>query len=179
MSSRTPFISALGFGKRRDFESVVRAELPFLYRVARRMAGESDDAGDLVQSTLIRAHSAWDRFDGRKLRPWLLKILYHENLARFRRSPNLPLPDDETTDLHADDLWTSILNRDQAARIMRNMDRLQDHYRIVVQLCDVEEMSYEEVATALEIPIGTVRSRLFRGRDRLRTLVLADGGEDA
>jgi RNA polymerase sigma-70 factor (ECF subfamily) len=165
--------------KPRDFEKAIRGELPVLYRVARQMVRSSDEAEELVQRTLVSAFRGWERFDGRKLRAWLLRILTHENLARFR-GPEAPasLEDIEGLEPSRDDLWDTVLNRDQVSCILRNLEKLEPHYRIVIQLCDVEGMTYEEVAEVIEVPIGTVRSRLFRGRNQLRELVLAEGGAD-
>ena len=165
--------------KPRDFEKAIRGELPVLYRVARQMVRSADDAEELVQRTLVAAFRGWERFDGRKLRPWLLKILSHENLARFR-GPEAPLSLDEPemAEPSRDDLWDTVLSRNQVACILRNLEKVEPHYRIVIQLCDVEGMTYEEVAEVVDVPIGTVRSRLFRGRNQLRELVLTEGGSD-
>ncbi len=138
------------------------------------MAKSAFDAEDLVQETLIRAFSAWNRFDGRHLRAWLLRILYNENLARFRKpEPDLQLSDFDWEEPFRDDLWVSVANRDQAQTILQQLECLESHHRLVIQLCDVEGMSYEEVASVLDVPVGTVRSRLFRGRNVLRERVLA------
>lgn len=165
--------------KPRDFEKAIRGELPVLYRVARQMVRSQDDAEELVQRTLVSAFRGWERFDGRKLRAWLLRILTHENLSRFR-GPEAPVSLDEIEGLEPsrDDLWDTVLNRDQVACILRNLEKIEPHYRIVIQLCDVEGMTYEEVAEVIDVPIGTVRSRLFRGRNQLRELVLSEGGAD-
>lgn len=64
--------------------------------------------------------------------------------------------------------WSEVLWRDQAHRLLAEVDKLPDIHRMLIQLCDVEGLSYEEAADALDIPIGTVRSRLFRARARLR-----------
>ncbi len=160
-------------GQTRDFESAIRGELPVLYRVAKRMASSTADAEDLVQETLLRAFAAWNRFDGRHVRAWLMKILYNENLARFRsREPDFQLSEFEADEPFQDDLWVSVANREQAQVILSELEKLESHHRLAIQLCDVEGMSYEEVADILEVPIGTVRSRICRGRNLLRERVL-------
>ncbi len=162
-----------------DFERAVRGELAVMYRVARRLTNSGPDAEDLVQQTLLRAFTAWDRFDGAKLRPWLLRILSNENLARFR-GPAAPqqFSEDEHDQPFENNLWETVLTRDQVQRILCNLDKLETHYKLAVQLCDVEGLSYEEAAQALDVPMGTIRSRLFRGRAMLRELVLNDGGDN-
>lgn len=154
---------------RRDFESSVKGELALLFRCAKRLAGSSDEAEDLVQATLIKGFQAWDSFDGRYLRSWLLSILRNEHLARVRqRRPTTSLYELECDEPADEDIWNSLVTRDQAARIREELDKLPLEYRMAVHLCDVEELSYEEAAHAMDVPIGTVRSRLFRGRTMLR-----------
>lgn len=152
-----------------DFESAVRPELPLLYRVARRMAGSMDEAEDLIQQTLIKAYRGWERFDGSYLRSWLMRIMRNE-MAYQKRRENSGL---QTTELNEevggdDGLWDSVAWRDQAQRILHELERLPEEYRLAVTLCDVEEMSYEEAAQAMDVPIGTVRSRVSRGRALIR-----------
>ncbi|MEQ1934816.1 MAG: sigma-70 family RNA polymerase sigma factor, partial [Fimbriimonadaceae bacterium] len=131
-----------------------------------------------VQQTLLRAFTAWERFDGARLRPWLLRILSNENLARFRGpTPPQQFAENESDQPFEDNLWDTVLTRDQVQRILTNLDKLELHYRLAVQLCDVEGLSYEEASQALDVPMGTIRSRLFRGRAMLRDLVLNDGGD--
>lgn len=164
--------------RKRDFDTALRGEIPVLYRVARRMTRQSDDAEELVQLTMISAFKAWERFDGAKIRPWLLKILHNENLARFRKYPQPEqLSEFESDEPWQDDLWQTVLTREQADRILQELERLEPHYKLVIQLCDVEGMTYDEVAEVLDLPVGTVRSRLFRGRNLLRERVIAKGGE--
>jgi len=152
-----------------DFEAAVRPEVPLLYRVARRMAG-ADEAEDLVQQTLLKAFRAWDRFDGNYLRSWLMRILRNETAyAKRREAAGV-----QYTELNEDaggenGLWDAVAWRDQASRILHELDRLPEEYRLAVTLCDVEEMSYEEAAAAMEVPIGTVRSRVSRGRALIRS----------
>lgn len=152
-----------------DFESAVRPELPLLYRVARRMAGSMDEAEDLIQQTLIKAYRAWDRFDGSYLRSWLMRIMRNEMAYQKRRENSGVQTAELNEEVGGDDgLWDSVAWRDQAQRILRELERLPEEYRLAVTLCDVEEMSYEEAAQAMDVPIGTVRSRVSRGRALIR-----------
>lgn len=153
-----------------DFETAVRPELPLLYRVARRMASHSDEAEDLVQQTLIKAYRAWERFDGAYLRSWLMRIMRNEMAYQKRREAAGIQTSELSEEVGGDDsLWDAVSWRDQAQRILEELDRLPAEYRLAVMLCDVEEMSYEEAAQAMEVPIGTVRSRVSRGRSMIRT----------
>lgn len=154
---------------RRDFERSVRDELPTLYRVARRMVRSPEEAEDLVQQCLVKAFRAWDRFDGSHLRSWLIRILRNECASRHRslaaQSQEAEL---EETSAIEGPFWDEVTWRVDAEHVMRELDRLPEEYRTTLQLCDVEQFSYEEAAQAMAIPIGTVRSRLFRARAILR-----------
>jgi RNA polymerase sigma-70 factor, ECF subfamily len=140
-----------------------------LYRVARRLAGSADDAEELVQQTLIRAFQAWSRFDGRKLVAWLLRIMRNEHYAKFRSAPPpAQLPETEAEEPADETLWDTLCTREQSKKILEELQALPVEYRMAVHLCDVEELSYEEAAEVMEVPIGTVRSRLSRGRCMIR-----------
>jgi RNA polymerase sigma-70 factor (ECF subfamily) len=91
--------------------------------------------------------------------------------------PPQQFAEDEHDQPVEDTLWQTVVARDQVQRILCNLDKLETHYKMAVQLCDVEGLSYEEAAEALDVPMGTIRSRLFRGRAMLRQLVLNDGGD--
>lgn len=155
--------------KQRDFESVVAAELPVLYRVARRLGASPEESEDLVQATAFKAFKAWHQFDGRYLRSWLVRILRNEWLAGVRSQKNDLEWDDSIEDtLVEESFWSTVEANIQAELILRELDQLPEPYRVTVQLCDVEQMSYEEAAAAMDVPVGTVRSRLFRARVELR-----------
>jgi RNA polymerase sigma-70 factor, ECF subfamily len=152
-----------------DFESAVRPELPLLLRVARRMASNQEEAEDLVQQTIVKAYRAWERFDGSYLRSWLMRILRNETAyAKRREASGIQYAELNEEVGGEDGLWETVSWRDQASKILQELDRLPEEYRLAVTLCDVEEMSYEEAALAMEVPIGTVRSRVSRGRALIR-----------
>lgn len=154
--------------RRTEFENAVRGELAVLYRVARRLVRSPEEAEDLVQQTLMRAFGAWSRFDGQHLRSWLIRILRNENLMRVRsnqRVEHAELKEDSAID---EGFWDDIVWRDHADRILNALDEIPLDFRMTVVLCDVEQMSYDEAATILDIPVGTVRSRLSRGRAMIR-----------
>lgn len=154
-----------------SFESVAKRELPVLYRVARRMVRDPSDAEDLVSQTLFLAARAWDQFDGRYARSWLIKIMRNEQsrLSRSARAQHPSVSLDEAPDPSTGNReWVEIDAAIIGDRIFVELEKLPEEYRTAVTLCDSEGLSYEEVSAALDIPVGTVKSRLFRGRRLLR-----------
>lgn len=170
--------------RRLAFERLAAPHAADLYGAALRMARNPDDAQDLAQDTLVRAYVAFDSFEtGTNFRAWLLRILTNGYINLYRRRQKIGfVPWDEGTDE-----GTSRLSRAQgdrraepeAALLASAMDaeieaalaRLAEGVRLTLLLVDVEEMSYEEAAAALAVPIGTVRSRLNRGREQMRRLL--------
>jgi RNA polymerase sigma-70 factor (ECF subfamily) len=135
-----------------------------------RLTRNTDDAEDLVSQSLLNAHRSWSSFDGSYPRSWLIKILKNEFLSqRRKRSSTANVSIDAIDEPSDEGFWEEVSWSSVGEDIVRELDKLPEEYRIVVALCDVEEMSYEEAAKALEIPIGTIRSRLFRGRRLLRS----------
>ena len=164
-----------------DFEASLRNELPVLFRVAKRLSRSADIAEDLVGQTLYAAIRFKNSFDGRHLRSWLIKILRNEYNSHLRREASRPTVLLEEVEGESEALWDEVNWRVDAQTLMRELDNLTEEHRMIIQLCDVEELSYEEAAEILDIPIGTVRSRLFRARAKLRErcadLLVADGGQ--
>jgi RNA polymerase sigma-70 factor, ECF subfamily len=152
----------------RDFETQLRDELPVLFRVAKRLAKSADTAEDLVGQTLYAAIRFKDSFDGRHLRSWLIKILRNEFNTLMRREASRPTLVLEEHEGESESFWDEVHWRVDAETLLRELDNLSEEHRMIIQLCDVEELSYEDAAEALDIPIGTVRSRLFRARAKLR-----------
>lgn len=161
---------------RPEDEHPIVAQIPHLRRYARALIGDRALAEDLVQDSLERA---WSRFhlwrEGSNLRTWLFTIMHnlHANLARnASRRPRAAPIDDEFS------LPTRATQEDQmeVAAIEAALARLPEEQRQVVLLVGLEEMTYQEAAAALEIPVGTVMSRLHRGRERLREMMPAAGG---
>ena len=154
---------------RESFESVVHRELPVLYRVARRLASNGSDAEDLVGNSLLLAAKAWTSFDGRHPRSWLLRILKNEYLGTIRKRSSRPeVALDDILEPSEEGFWQEVSWKAVGNNILTELDQLPEEYRLAVTLCDIEEMSYEDAAEAMEVPVGTVRSRLFRGRRLLR-----------
>lgn len=167
-----------GDDRRAAFERAALPVAPALYRTARRLSHGADAASDLVQETLLRAYRTFETFQpGTNAKAWLFTILYsiQSNIwRRERRSPDEVSLDDvnerfrrlvETDDRDAERQLLARL--DQSAEVDAALRRLPDAYRAVVLLIDVEELTYEEAARALACPVGTIRSRLARGRKLL------------
>ena len=165
----------------RDFERSVRGELAVLYRVARRLGADTDTAEDVVQSALIKAFQAWDRFDGRYIRSWLITILRNEwYMSRRSARHEASLDDHDAPEIPDKPFWDTLNWKLDADKVLMELGGLPDIYQMAIQLCDVEQMTYEEAAEAMEVPVGTVRSRLFRARVMLRSRLVGTiaGTED-
>jgi len=154
------------------WEEVARTYGRFLYTVAYRLTGNDDDAQDLVQDVLLRVRRGLETYRPGSLEGWLSRITtnaFLDDVRRRRRRPLDALPDDPDRAvppaIGADETSAaeSISDEVQAA-----LTRLPDEYRAAVVLCDVVGLSYEEIGEALGIPVGTVRSRIHRGRRQLR-----------
>ncbi len=163
------------------FEAEALASLDSLYRAALRLTRVPADAEDLVQETYLKAFRSADRFQpGTNLRAWLFTILHNTALNRARdRARDTVAVDSEIVDRAADapapgglpgvaETPESLLIRDTLApELQAAIDALPEAFRQAVWLRDVEEFSYAEIAEMLSIPIGTVMSRISRGRHML------------
>jgi RNA polymerase sigma-70 factor (ECF subfamily) len=162
-------------GQEARFEAYVVPELEILYRVAQSITRNPTDAEDLVQDTLIRAYRAIERFDGRYPRAWLLTIMRNAQINRVRRKrPELMRDPDETMARVADespdgaDAESQLMDQEFEAPIEEALAALPEKFRKVVELVDLNQLSYQEAADALGIPVGTVMSRLHRARRNIR-----------
>jgi RNA polymerase sigma-70 factor (ECF subfamily) len=144
--------------------------LDLLYRVALRLTRDPAAADDLVQDTMLKALAAWDSFrPGSNARAWLVTILRHQFINGWRKTRRGPA----RVDLEAIPELSDSANPDPEGaffagivdtEITAALDDLPDDFRDVVLLSDLEGLPYAEVAEALDIPVGTVKSRLFRAR---------------
>ncbi|MFM9874002.1 MAG: RNA polymerase sigma factor [Fimbriimonadaceae bacterium] len=153
---------------------VLQRELDLLYRVARRLTGNDPDAEDLVSQTIEIAFKNWDKFDGQHPKSWLITILRNEFYQSLRKSKRrAETTFEESHEPIEEDFWQEIDRKLQVDKILEAVDSLPDDYREVITLCDIEELTYDEAATILKIPIGTIKSRLFRGRKQVRSILIA------
>jgi RNA polymerase sigma-70 factor (ECF subfamily) len=162
------------------FAEYVVPEIEVLYRVARSLTGHAADAEDLVQDTLLRAFRSIDSFDGQHPRAWLLTILRNAEHNRHRRKrPQLLDDPDEMADLAAvaTDRGPEQMLVDAMfdATVERAFAALPEKYRRAIALVDIEGFNYAEAAAVLDVPVGTVMSRLHRGRARIRRQLAAEG----
>jgi RNA polymerase sigma-70 factor, ECF subfamily len=158
-----------------DFGRLLEPEIPRLRRYARALTRDLTSADDLVQSALVRAVTKQHLWQpGTNLRAWLFTILHNQHVNDVRRSvregANVPI-DDAVTVLTVEANAIAVL---QLRDLEAALGMLAPEQRQVILLVGLEGISYEEVATILGIPIGTVRSRLSRGRDQLRMLMGMD-----
>ncbi len=173
MSEET--VAAAPLGQDERFQTYVTPELDVLYRVAYSITRNNADAEDLVQDTLLRAYRAIERFDGRYPRAWLLTIMRNAQVNRVRRKrPELMRDPEETMSRIADesaeaaDAESQLMDQGFEAPIESALRALPEKFRKVVELVDLNELSYQEAADALGIPVGTVMSRLHRARRNIR-----------
>jgi RNA polymerase sigma-70 factor (ECF subfamily) len=155
-----------------DFGKLVEAEIPRMRRYARALTRDAIRADDLVQSCLTRAVAKQHLWQpGTDLRAWLFTILHNTHVNEVRRSAR------EGTKVTVEDAAPMLTTQGNAMASLELRDlekalaKLAPEQRQVILLVGLEGMRYEEVAEILDIPIGTVRSRLSRGRDQLRILM--------
>ena len=169
----------------RRFSEEALPLLDQLYGGALRMTRNPQDAEDLVQETYLKAFNAFGSFkEGTNLKAWMYRIMTNAYINTYRKKQRRPL-ETSAEDVTDRQLYTTSSHDStglQSAEVeaLRNtpdtaiadaMNSLHDDYRMVVYLSDVEGLAYKEIAEALDIPIGTVMSRLHRGRKQLRELL--------
>jgi RNA polymerase sigma-70 factor, ECF subfamily len=165
--------ASLMFGrsaKAEEFESAALPHLNDLFRTALRLTGNRGEAEDLVQEAYLQAWKSFHRFaPGTNCRAWLFKILFHVIQHHRRKWFKMRLVNDEDERIEETLSYEPPVSPHLSDEdVLAAVDRIPLHYREVVLLADVEELSYKEVAAALDIPLGTVMSRLNRGRTLLR-----------
>lgn len=151
-----------------DFKKVVLPYLGYLYRVAYCLARwNKQDTEDLVQDTIIKAYKSFHQLEDRgKCRAWLTSILYNTFVNKYRKEiPIIPLEEDI---IYEEDPETEILRGVMDQEVSKALLELPEEYLHVIILSDIGDVSYKEIAEILGVPIGTVRSRLSRGRKILR-----------
>ena len=163
-----------------DFARLLQQEIPRLRRYARALSRDAARADDLVQSCLVRAIAKKHLWEpGTDLRAWLFTILHNQNVNEIRRLVR------EGVVVAVEDAATvlTVAPRAGASLQLRDLERairlLPEEQRQVILLVGLEGMRYEEVSAVLDIPIGTVRSRLSRGREMLRRLMDMKDESDA
>jgi len=176
------------------FEALFAAVMNSAYGVAMRFCHNPADAEDLVQEAAFLAYRAFDSFEaGSNFRAWFLKILTNCYFSKRRRERSRPVTSDldDTPDLYiyarsgqagfptqGPDPAAQLMEALGTERIVEAVNRLPEEYRVVSTLYFMEDLSYEEIARILECPVGTVRSRLHRGRKMLQRALWRVAEED-
>jgi len=169
-----------------DFEAAAMPFVDALYNTAYRMTRNSEDAEDLVQETYLKAYKYYDKFtEGTNFKAWLFKIMKNTFINNYRKKQSAP-PQSDFADIEESfesqvseevtrkvkdpeaELLEDVLDED----VQRALEELPEDYRMVVLLADLEGFAYKEIAEILEVPVGTVMSRLYRGRRRLEEAML-------
>lgn len=148
-----------------------------LFRHAMWLERNRSNAEDLVQETLVQAMQSFHRFaPGTNCRAWLLSILHHVYLNRQRKLGRLTI-DSEIEDrvAHTVPFVTPVADHLTDEDMLSALRSLSVHHQQVILLCDVEEMTYKEAAAVLDVPVGTIMSRLHRGRELLRVQLIRTG----
>jgi RNA polymerase sigma-70 factor (ECF subfamily) len=172
----------VGRQKRTEFERQALAHLDALYGAAYRLTRNARDAEDLVQDSLLRAYRFWDSFQqDSNCKAWLLRIVTNTFINEYQRKKrsrevlDAATAEQDATDgvlvqATANDKQTPaqvLLHNSVSDDVQRALDSLPDDFRTAVILCDMQGLSYKEIAEIMECPVGTVMSRLFRGRKLL------------
>jgi RNA polymerase sigma-70 factor (ECF subfamily) len=175
-------------GAKPGFAEEALPHLDAVYRFAIRLTGSADEAEDLVQETFLRAFRSWDQYAlGTNAKSWLFTICRNVFLRKRERAQR----HEEILALNAarvgagstpvaNPMWSSAQGVDPEGdffesivdeRIISAIEELPEEYRTAVVLSDIEGLPYAEIAALMEVPVGTVKSRLFRGRRRLQQVL--------
>jgi len=167
--------------KQTDFEEEILPHLDAMYNFALRLTTDPNDAEDLVQDSIVKAYRFFSSYEkGTNAKAWLFRILKNSYINNYRKKSKQPNQVDydevatfyesiraertDTSDLE-DQMYRELMDDD----ISNALEELPEDFRTVVLLCDVEGFTYEEIANMLDVPIGTIRSRLHRGRNLLKS----------
>lgn len=183
------------FGLRRhsqqaEFEALLAPHLDGLYGAAVRLTRQPTEAEDLVQDAVMRAFRFFDRFErGTNFKAWLYRILTNTFINGYRRQQKAKSLGEESERQSVEASFFSadvteqvqdpeayLVDRALSEAVLAAIDELPIDFRMVVILADLQEFSYKEVADILNVPVGTVMSRLFRGRKALQRILLAKDG---
>ena len=172
---------ATGADKRKRFEAEALPHLDAVYAMATRLVRNHDDANDLLQETVLRAWRFFDQFEpGTNCRAWLLTILFNNFRNGYRRSSR-EQPASSTADFdhrvevnslaendRQEDPETTVAQRSMDREVEEAFNALPDEFRSALLLIDVQELSYQEASQVLDVPVGTIKSRVSRGRSMMR-----------
>lgn len=175
--------------KQKDFDEEIIPHMDALHNFALRLTTDMTDAEDLVQDTIVKAYRFFNSYEkGTNAKAWMFRILKNSFINNYRKTSKKPNQVDydevssyyetiraertETSDLESL-MFRELMDDDLSTALLR----LPEDFRTVVLLCDVEGYTYEEIANMLDVPIGTIRSRLHRGRNLLKSELLDYAGK--
>ena len=170
--------------KQEDFNDEIIPHLDALYNFGLRLTADPNDTEDLVQDTIVKAYRFFSSYEkGTNAKAWLFRILKNSYINNYRKKSKKPSEVDydevasfyesiraertETSDLE-DKMFRDLIDDD----LSKALNSIPEDFRTVVLLCDVEDFTYEEIANMLDVPIGTIRSRLHRGRNLLKAQLM-------
>ncbi|HOE65011.1 MAG TPA: sigma-70 family RNA polymerase sigma factor [Candidatus Hydrogenedentes bacterium] len=165
-----------------EFEKQVMDHMDMMYAVALRLTRNATEAQDLTQNTIVKALRFHDKFEeGTYIKAWLLTILRNTFINEYRRKVRRPMfvelsgsepstdtPPDPELNYHPSDLNVSSLLELVDDEVKEAIESLPEDFRNAVIMADIEDMAYKEIAVVMHCPLGTVMSRLYRGRKLLR-----------
>jgi RNA polymerase sigma-70 factor, ECF subfamily len=177
--SSAPAVSKALLKRQKEFKTEAYPHKDILFNFALRTTGDKDDAHDLLQETFMKAFRFWDKYEkGTNIRAWLFRIMKNSYINRYRKETREPgmvdyddvenfydLIRDDSTD--SNDLQKRMYSNMLSDEVTEALQSLPEDFRTVVILCDIEGLMYDEISEFLNCPIGTVRSRLHRGRKML------------
>lgn len=160
---------------RERFEREAEKHFSSVYGTALRLTHDKEDAEDLTQEAMVRAYDAYERFDGRNFKAWILRILTNLYINRFRAKKRDQVAGSLDEEGYAEPVADLSQTPDRlffdetlGANVEIALAKVPPDFRLAVVLSDIEGMSYDEIADLTQVPLGTVRSRLARGRAILR-----------
>lgn len=160
-----------------DFEQIVSEHYEALYRFAFSLTHTEADACDLTQQTFyIWATKGHQLRDRSKVKSWLFTILHREFLQIRKRAARFPHFELREGNEELPTVLPEVVNTLDAARVIEVLRQVDEPYRAALNLFYLEDYSYHEIAEILEVPLGTVRSRIFRGKAQLQQLIFANSG---
>ena len=171
-----------------DFESLLRPHLEYLYRISYRFTGSREDAEDLVQDLVLKLYPRKkELFQVSKLRPWLVRVLYRLFLDQKRKNKFSPLrlvksPQENQQGDRLEEIPGSTPNPEEllqqqnlGEKLEKALNKLSREQRAIITLHDIEGYSLTELEPLLEVPLGTLKSRLQRSREKMKKILQKDG----
>lgn len=174
-------------GDTNAFETLVLEYEKNVYNIALRMTGNSEDAADMTQEAFIKAYNSLQSFRGdSKFSVWLYRIVSNVCLDFLRSKNRRPTVSLSVEDDDGEDAQLDVADESQSPELLldrkltrdsvrRGLDSLPPDYRQILLLREIQGLSYDEIAQALSLEVGTVKSRIFRARKRLCTFLIDDG----